>query len=257
MSKSIIYIRNLRLTFNGFNLKIDQLELNENEKTVIIGPNGSGKTTFSRILSGYLTPDSGKVLIYGEDIEKIAPKKRARIINFGSFNQPQNNLEKKVFDFVMLGTYSRDEEKSILKKDVDELLNFLNLKHLQEREVSKLSSGEFQKVLLAQTLVQKSKITILDEPLSHLDFSWQKKILNIIFDYSRKNNMTIITVIHDINIALNTFERLIAFNNGRVVCDSKINSITDKIHAIKTLEYAYETEFNYFIMDDVVFVLPF
>jgi ABC-type cobalamin/Fe3+-siderophores transport system ATPase subunit len=257
MSKSIITVRDLALTLNGFSLEVEHLELYENEKTVIIGPNGSGKTTFSKVLSGYLIPDSGTVLYNGVEIAKIAPKKRARIVNYGSFGQPQADLEKRVFDYIMLGTYSRDEEELELKKEVNELLSILDLKNFENREVSKLSSGEFQRVLLAQTLIQKAKVTILDEPLSHLDFSWQRRILNIIFEYSEKNGLTTISVIHDLNIALNTFERLIAFNNGRVICSSRIDSISDKINTVKALETAYETDLNYLIMGDVVFVLPF
>lgn len=170
----------------------------------IIGKNGTGKTTLLKSLVGLLKPFSGNIFIDDIDIYKIKKAVLAKKIAF----MPQTmqfDFPFSVKDFIMFGRYpymnmfklASTEDFNIVK----EVMEFTNVTQFCDRNINELSGGEKQKVLMAQTLSQKTDIIALDEPTSHLDIGSQASIFKILRMLNEKYNKTIITTIHDLNLA--------------------------------------------------------
>jgi len=185
----------------------------------IIGKNGTGKTTLLKSLVGLLKPFSGNIFIDDIDIYKIKKAVLAKKIAF----MPQTmqfDFPFSVKDFIMFGRYpymnmfklASTEDFNIVK----EVMEFTNVTQFCDRNINELSGGEKQKVLMAQTLSQKTDIIALDEPTSHLDIGSQASIFKILRMLNEKYNKTIITTIHDLNLAGEFCSHLILLDNGTV-----------------------------------------
>ncbi|MCP4142890.1 MAG: ABC transporter ATP-binding protein [Chloroflexi bacterium] len=184
----------------------------------LIGPNGSGKTTILRALAGLLKPKSGEVHLDQKDLSEFSKQKRARLLGW----VPQREAfawSLSVEDIVTLGRaphrgwllpYSeRDREV------VNDALTRTELHPLAQRTVDKLSGGEFQRVLIARALAQEPKVLLLDEPTANLDIHHQIQVMDLVQELVKKEKMTAIIAIHDLNLAARYCERLILIDNGK------------------------------------------
>lgn len=242
----------LRHDLNGFKLEVEHIEIVAGELVAVIGPNGSGKTTLAKVLSGFLKPDSGSIFLKDRSIDTFRTKERARIINYmSSLQMPA--FEKKVSDFIMLGSYSREDSSEEINEDLKHLISDFGLHTLKDHHVTTLSAGELQRTLIAQALIQNSEILILDEPLSHLDVYWQKRVLELLTGkYGR--GKTLIIIIHDLNIAINSFKRVIMLNNGRIALDRRVETALDRAYIAKEVAQITEAQFEIFTFDENVFI---
>jgi molybdopterin-binding protein len=149
---------------NGFRIGPLDLKIDDNEILVIIGPNGSGKTTILDLIAGFLTPDAGSIIKDGLDITEASVE--ARKMGY-TFQHPSLFPHLTVYENIVFGLdrkIKRDNKKEILN-----LLDELSICHLTNRYPQGLSGGEMQKVALARMLVTKPRIMLMDEPLAHLD----------------------------------------------------------------------------------------
>lgn len=190
----------------------------EGEITGILGPNGSGKTTLLRVMSGYLTPDSGGVAYNGRPVQHLRSRDLAlmRAVVEQRLVAP---FEFSVFDYVMIGrtphlTWSRPETAGD-RHAVEQALELTRTLHLHDRPIGELSGGELQRVMIARALAQEPAFLLLDEPTSHLDVRHQLEIMHLLEDLS--GSIAVVAVIHDINHALAFCEQVLLLQQGRVI----------------------------------------
>jgi len=187
------------------------------EITTILGPNGSGKTTLFKCIAGIWKPSKGNIIWNGEEINKLSLKERARIFSFVP-QEHKPSFSYTVLDVVITGRASYLRRFSLPSKDdhkiAEDALKKVGIYHLKYRPYTKISGGERQLVLIARALAQSSPIMLLDEPISHLDFNNQIKILKLIKNLSRERGMSIIMTVHDPNLAMNFSDRVIVIKDG-------------------------------------------
>ena len=187
----------------------------------LVGPNGSGKTTFLNILSRVLRPSRGSILIDGSDIESFSARALARKIAV----VPQETgiiFPFSVSEVVLMGR--APHLQSILESDEDfeialEAMKMTGVDHLASRPVTNLSGGEKQGVFIARALAQRPSILLLDEPTAFLDIKHQVDIYDILTRLNRERGMTILAVSHDLNLASHYCERVLVFKEGSLMFD--------------------------------------
>ena len=201
----MIEIKNISLSYDK-RVVLEDISLNLKDKSFIgiIGKNGTGKSTLLKSIVGLLRPVKGNVFIDNNDVYKIKKNMLAKKISF----MPQTmqfDFSFNVKDFIMFGRYPYINMFKLASKDdfkiVEDIMNFTQTAEFATRNINELSGGERQKVLLAQTLVQQTDIVALDEPTSHLDIGSQAKIFKLLKTLNEKYNKTIITTVHDLNLA--------------------------------------------------------
>ena len=187
----------------------------------LVGPNGSGKTTLLRCIMGSLGFQEGEVLVDGQEVRPARRRNLARRIGY----VPQaegNGFPSTVFDMVLLGRRPYINWRPA-KRDLDAVartLLRLNLKHLALRDMSELSGGEKQKVLLARALAQEPELLVLDEPTSSLDLKHQVETLDTVARLTVEKGLTVIMAMHDLNLAALYSDRLIMLKKGRIQGDA-------------------------------------
>lgn len=186
-------------------LKDISFEVNEGEIFCLAGPNGCGKTTLQRLLLKFLKKDQGEIWVEGKDASLYKDKEYAEMIAY----VPQNHectFPYFVEDVILMGiTAGRGilyQPNARDYQEVYQMMEELGIAHLIQKTYSNLSGGELQIVLIARALCQKSKIIVMDEPTSHLDFSREKKVLKMIAKMVKEHHKTVVFTTHDLNHAL-------------------------------------------------------
>lgn len=206
------------------------LEIDDGEFIGIIGPNGAGKSTLLRLLCGILTPHTGIIELYGDDLARMDDRTRARKTAF----VPQEtyfSADFMVEDIVHMGRFPflRPFQRAV-KDDVDAIDSALILTQtdvFRTRSILSLSSGERQRVVLARALAQKPSILLLDEPSSHLDIHHQQRIMELLRAL-HDSGIVIIIVHHDLNLANLYCERLVLLHHGRIHTQGSPSTIMTK-----------------------------
>lgn len=197
-------------------LKDISFAIGAGELVALIGPNGGGKTTLLKTLLGILPPRSGSVNLCGQSLASLKPLTRARTIAYVS-QQPALSFPLTVRELVYLGRYpygGRGKESQADSRAVDTALERTAAAHLRERRFSTLSGGEKQKVLIARALAQQARVLLLDEPTLHLDLHFQLEILTGLRRLCMAEGITVVTVLHDINLAAQFADKALLLKNG-------------------------------------------
>ncbi|HEY8414629.1 MAG TPA: ABC transporter ATP-binding protein [Thermaerobacter sp.] len=185
----------------------------------ILGPNGSGKTTLLRAISGYLPARAGHVLIDGRPLAAYTPGERARRMAAVGAELP-TEVPLRVLEYVALGRtphlggWGREGPRDW--QIIGQAMERAGVTALAERPLSRLSAGERQKVMIARALAQEPRILLVDEPTSHLDIRHQMDIMDLFADLRARLGLTLIAVLHDINLASLYCDRLVLLREGRV-----------------------------------------
>lgn len=189
--------------------------------TVLLGRNGSGKSTLLKCLAGLMAPQKGRIRVFGRDLNRLSLSERAKCIGYlPQFHHPvfPFTVEEVVLtgrvSYVFLRPGQKDKDK------VGEAIKRVGLEAFRKRPYSVLSGGERQLVLIARLLAQEPKIVVLDEPLSHLDFPNQIKLLNLIKEFTR-SDLTVIAVLHDLNSAFLHGDHFVFLRDGMVLKPDK------------------------------------
>ena len=211
---------NLYAGYNGATiLEGISIGLGESDFVGVIGPNGSGKTTLLRSMSRALRPTSGKVMLDGRNIYSISARDFAGRVAV----VPQDTLV--AFDFTVLEITLMGRSPRLSRFAVEtstdvraavEALARTGTEHLKDRSINALSSGERQRVILARALAQEPEIILLDEPTSHLDISFQFEIMDLIKSLNAERGLTVLTVMHDLNLASQYCDKLVLIGEGRI-----------------------------------------
>jgi len=196
-------------------------EVREGESFGIIGPNGSGKTTLLRLISGLDRPDAGDALLAGRPVSSYKRKELARWLAV----LQQDALPPIGFtvrEVVEMGRYPFQnwlgEERGAAEALIDEVLGSMGLSSLADRPVDRLSGGERQRVALAKAMAQQPKVLLLDEPTTYLDIGYQIQLMDVIRAWQRRSPLTVVAVLHDLNLAAMYCDRLMLMHGGRAVC---------------------------------------
>jgi iron complex transport system ATP-binding protein len=222
-------------------LKDVSFKVAERDILGIIGPNGSGKTTLFRAITKIIKPIKGHISLEGKDIERFSFIELAR--NLACVSQSENiGFDMAVRDYALLGRIphqrsfqffetARDEEVVETSLGLTDTLGF------KDRFLSELSAGERQLVSISRALSQEPKLLLLDEPTSHLDITHQVKILDLVKKLNRQKGITIIVILHDLNLASEYCDRLMLLNEGSIY---KIGSPAEVV-TYQNIEEVYKT----------------
>jgi sulfate transport system ATP-binding protein len=193
------------------------LHIDTGELVALLGPSGCGKTTLLRIIAGLETPDSGSVVVQGEDTTALEVQKRQVGFVFQHYALFRHMT---VFDNVAFGLRvrprrQRPDEKAIRAR-VQQLLELVQLDWLADRYPNQLSGGQRQRIALARALAVEPKVLLLDEPFGALDAKVRKELRRWLRRLHDELHVTTVFVTHDQEEALEVADRIVVMNHGRV-----------------------------------------
>ena len=184
----------------------------------IIGPNGSGKSTLLKTIYRANKASAGSVYLNGTKMTRMSGKEIARQMAVVA-QENQVSFDFSVMEIMMIGLYAkrtfRDRAGVDDTRICEEALASVGMLELKDRSFLSLSGGEKQKVLIASAFSRDPQLIVLDEPTNHLDVGYQFLILDIM---KRREDVTIFTSIHDMNMAMQYCDQIIALKNGRIFC---------------------------------------
>ncbi len=214
----MLRVSDLKISRAKFNLELNDLSFKPGDVILVIGPNGSGKTTFLRSLAGLLNYD-GKISFNDKVSEKLGFKERAKF--FGYLPQRVNLSEMLVKDFILMGRFAHTSIFSGYSKEdlevVEQVASDFGVNEYLDRDISDLSQGEFQRVLLAKVFAQMPKVLLLDEPTTALDIGHKRSVREQVLNYKKANNDSIVIVsTHEPELFEGFSSGFIMLKNGKV-----------------------------------------
>ena len=220
MPSNYLQIKDLSCGYGSdFNLRPITVGLRRGALAGIIGPNGSGKTTLFKGISGQLPLKSGSVWLNNCNLQSLKLRQKARRIAVVS--QFVDAAEISVEDYVLLGRLPYRAPFQFFEPQPDVLLarKYMRLtgiwKH-RKKHLSQLSGGEQQLAAIAQALTQEPELLLLDEPTSHLDITHQVQVLNLIPRLNKELKLTVLMIIHDLNLAAEYCDFLLMMKQGDI-----------------------------------------
>ncbi|MCL1793322.1 MAG: ABC transporter ATP-binding protein [Oscillospiraceae bacterium] len=239
----MLSLNNVSAGYNGTDvIKNISLNVKSNENLSIIGPNGCGKTTLLKVVANIL-PFRGEVEIGGTSVKKMKQKEIS--LKIAMLSQSSGvYFSYSVFDTVMMGRYLHIKNRLLglpSKEDkacVMRCLEAVNLAEDKDREITRLSGGQLQRVFLARTLAQEPEIILLDEPTNHLDLKYQIELIEYLKLWASEGSRAVVGVLHDINLAMLLGDNIMLMKNGEIQAFGKTGEVvTDGL-----LESVYEID---------------
>lgn len=234
MSQPFIDLQHISKSFDG-ELVLDDLNLSirENSFVTLLGPSGCGKTTTLRILGGFTTPDTGKVIVGGQDISMIPPNKRPLNTVFQKYALfPHMNIAENI----AFGLKIKNKPKSYIDDKIKYALKLVNLPGYEKRTVDSLSGGQQQRIAIARAIVNEPRVLLLDEPLGALDLKLRQDMQYELIRLKNELGITFVFVTHDQEEALTISDTIVVMNQGY-------------IQQIGTPEMIYNEPVNAFVAD--------
>lgn len=216
----MLQLKNLSCGYhNKTILKHINLQITQGEIIGIIGPNGSGKSTLVKTIASLLPPLKGEVFLKNKNISYVKPKDLAKQITL--LSQTSKLPHFKVIDFVLTGRipYRNEFQLSESKEDYKQALKAMKITgtyDLRNKLLPFLSGGEQQLCKIAKALTQNPQLLIMDEPNTGLDITHQIQIMDLIQKLNKKFQMTVIMVLHDLNLASYYCNRILMINKGNI-----------------------------------------
>jgi spermidine/putrescine transport system ATP-binding protein len=192
------------------------LDIAEGEFVTFLGPSGCGKTTTLRILGGFETPDTGRVILEGRDVTRLPPNRRHLNMVFQDYALFPHMT---IFQNMSFGLELKGMSRAAIKSRLDELMDFLKLSEFANRYPSQISGGQRQRVALARALALDPALLLLDEPLGALDAKLRGQVQQELKAIQRRTHKTFFFVTHDQEEALTMSDRIVVMNHGRIEQD--------------------------------------
>lgn len=218
---SALKVENLKFKYSTEEvLKKITFDIPKGSFVSILGPNGSGKTTLLKSVSDVLKPNSGEVWIKEKPLKSYSKKDLAKSMAVVHQTQP-NDFDFTVEDVVLMGRYPHlnrfQSEGEADYKIAEEAMGHTSVTHLRDKNIKQISGGERQRVMIARALTQETDTLLLDEPISHLDIKYQLDVLKVCRKLSTEKQMTVVTTLHDINMASRFSDYIILMKSGEII----------------------------------------
>lgn len=206
------------------------LGFGEGEVTALLGHNGSGKSTLLKVLARQITPSAGEVNLLGTSFRHTGAREFARQVGYLPQHPPGTD-GLTVQELVALGRYPwrgplgryNDDDHRL----IDQAIEDTGLRLFRHRSVDTLSGGERQRAWIAMLLAQQTRCLLLDEPISALDVKHQVETLRLVHRLAEDRALTVIVVLHDVDLAARFCDRLVALKSGQLVADGSPRDIMD------------------------------
>jgi iron complex transport system ATP-binding protein len=225
----MVEVKNLLKTYNHKKVVDDvTLKIEKGTMTSFIGPNGAGKSTLISIITRLIAKDSGDIQIDGQDLLKADSNELAKKISV--LKQSNTiNLKLTVRELVAFGRfpYSKGKLSKEDEKKIDEALEYMELKDMQNKFLDELSGGQKQRAHIAMVIAQDTEYIFLDEPLNNLDMRHSTQIMKILRKLVDELGKTILIVIHDINFASCYSDNIVALKDGKIVKQGRACDVID------------------------------
>ncbi|GIN59371.1 putative ABC transporter ATP-binding protein YclP [Lederbergia ruris] len=202
------------------------VDIQPGQITSFIGPNGAGKSTLLSMVSRLLDADTGEVLVDKNNVKGMKSgdfSKKVSILKQSNYM----NVRLTVRELVSFGRfpYSKGRLTDIDQKKIDEAIDYMVLRDIQDQYLEELSGGQRQRAFIAMVIAQDTDYILLDEPLNNLDMKHSVQIMKILRRLVDDLGKTVVIVLHDINFASVYSDRIVALKNGRVVKDGPTHEI--------------------------------
>ena len=217
----ILELDNINFSYNNEKqiLKNVSFKINKGDMAAIVGRNGAGKSTISKLVCGFYKPTSGRILFDGKDMVDYTIKERSEKIGFVMQNPNQMISKTMVYDEVAFGLKIRGLYDSEIKERVEETLRICGLYGYRNWPISALSFGQKKRVTIASILVLNPDMIILDEPTAGQDFKHYTEIMEFLVDLNKKG-VTILMVTHDMHLMLEYTNKVIVLSEGEKIADN-------------------------------------
>lgn len=225
----VLEVQNLSFSYNEEKqiLKHVSFKINKGDMVSIVGKNGAGKSTISKLICGFYKPTSGKILLNEEDIANNTIKERSEKIGFVMQNPNQMISKSMIFDEVAFGLRVRGYSEEEVKERVYKVLEICGLYKFRNWPISALSFGQKKRVTIASILVLNPEVIILDEPTAGQDFKHYSEIMEFLVELN-KQGVTIIMITHDMHLMLEYTNNVIVLSEGeKIADDTAINILTN------------------------------
>ena len=206
--------------------------IHKGEMLSIVGTNGAGKSTFSKVICGFEKPQKGVLTLHGEDLSGFSIKERADSIGYVMQNPNQMISKVQIFDEVALGLRNRGVSEEEIRPCVEETLKICGLYPFRNWPVSALSYGQKKRVTIASILVLDPEIILLDEPTAGQDLKHYTEIMDFLSELNDRG-VTVVLITHDMHLMLEYTPRAIVFHGGRVIADKTAAEVLNDPEIVK------------------------
>ena len=234
--EEILTVRDLNFTYRSDRSDAEDhqalidvdFDLYKGEMMAIVGRNGAGKSTFSKVVCGFEMPDTGTMIMDGMDLSTLSIKERADHIGYIMQNPNQMISKTMIFDEVAMGLRNRGgiTEEEITER-VNHTLQICGLWPFRNWPISALSYGQKKRVTIAAIMSMEPEIMILDEPTAGQDYRHYTEIMEFLKELNERGT-TVVLITHDMHLMLEYAERSVVFSDGRIIaCDTAANILTN------------------------------
>ncbi len=221
----MLLVENLSVTLNHDPiLEAISFELHKSKILGLVGPNGAGKTTLIRAINGSIDVEQGEIIFKKHDLTSMPVQERARYIA----TVPQNRTIPAGFQvrqIVLMGRtpylnwFGRSSKED--EEIAENAMRRTDILHLADTMADELSGGEQQRVILARAFAQNTPLLLLDEPTTHLDIRFQMEFLDLLLEHVKKENMSVIIAMHDLNQAMRFCDEVLLLSRGKIYANGK------------------------------------
>ena len=223
----LLTLSELTYSYHGDVNAVDDVSfsVNKGEFVSILGKNGSGKSTLSKLIMGVVEPDSGKVLLNGEDLAELSIFERSQRVGVVMQNPNHMISHHMIFDEVAFGLRNRGIDETLINEKVLHILTLCGLKKYRNWPIDALSYGQKKRVTIASILVLEPELLILDEPTAGQDHRSYTAMLSFIKELNTLLGITVVIISHDLHLVLEYTTRSIVLADSKLIADASMTDV--------------------------------